>query len=276
MKIKNKVGPIVDTRQNQKWDLNRNIRLTHARSKVKEHDRNISHENEKMFKRLYSIVQRPHPLKSNKGVAGPNTLNMVKRKFELKRIMKCNKEILKNIKEAKPWVQINHLKKRFEETEKYKDIARMYTEYGKREDPVERKMNELYYDIPSPRKKILIPKSKSSFKIRVRRHQSIDGKHNRISTNHPYNHNGSLSPRTTNNRDQLNKSTILPQIDNFRGKIITSSEYNKMVTEEMSMIRRIRKQRHGAWSSMQRIFKNLGDQSLNTYNSNKSLDLTAK
>jgi hypothetical protein len=58
--------------------------------------------------------------------------------------MKSNKEILKNLKYAKPAISIKDLQKRFEETEKYKEIARMYTVFGKKEDPINRKMKEFF------------------------------------------------------------------------------------------------------------------------------------
>jgi hypothetical protein len=126
-----KVSAIVDTKENDKWDLNRNIRQSHNKKKLKEREKSILTENKKMFSRLYSIVRRPHPFKTNESGKGPVTLNKVGRKMELKRIMKWNREILKSIKEAKPSMTLNELKKRFDETERYKSIARMYTEYGK-------------------------------------------------------------------------------------------------------------------------------------------------
>lgn len=97
MKIR-KIHAVVDTKENDKCDLNRNIRQSHAIKMTKEHKRDLSMKNKQMFARLYKIVCREHPLKLQPGAKGPATLNLGARRHELKRIMKTNHQILKNIK----------------------------------------------------------------------------------------------------------------------------------------------------------------------------------
>ena len=97
MKVK-KVTSLVNTKENESWGLNRSIRYYHTKQRFIQQEKDISQENKKMFKRLYSILVRDKLIKDDDQTKGPNTLNQVGRKHELKRIMKSNMEILKQIK----------------------------------------------------------------------------------------------------------------------------------------------------------------------------------
>lgn len=55
-------------------------------------------------------------------------------------------------------------------------------------------------------------------------------------------------------RKNMNKSTMLPRIEGFKGRIITVDQFNQMVTEEMSMIRDLKKCHKKGFKSVQQIF----------------------
>ena len=259
MKVK-KINSVVKTRENENWHLNRKLRKNNAQAKIKERVKSISNENQKLFQRLYSIVSRPHPiLAHNGGNKGPNTLNKFKRRSEMKRIMKWNKGILRSIQEAKPSVSIKALKRRFQDTERYKTIASSFNEYGPKEDPVERKMQMLYYDTsPSPKRKIVSNSiSKSSFNPKSKRHQSTDIKRKDFSVSHPYSHIEEIHHSPTKSKrsiSKLNNSSILPYLEDWKGKFISVNQFNSMVSNEMTMIRKFKRKNRGL-SSVQQVFK---------------------
>jgi len=254
-----KVQPVVSTKPNDKCKLNKNIRLKHSQKKSMLRERDISQQNQRMFKRLYSIVSRTHPLKQKLDNKGPTTLNMINRKSELKRIMKSNKEILNNIQHVKPIVSILDLQKRFDKNEKYKDLARMYTENGKKEDPVEAKMRQFYNDESlSPKRQVnKILQEKPSFIPKSKRHKSIDAKcrPKESGPTNPY-YYAQLRPGAKSclkERSSLNRSTNLPKLSNVNDKFMSAQEYNNMVSNEMSMIRQLRKRSKGATKSVPNI-----------------------
>ena len=68
-------------------------------------------------------------------------------------------------------------------------------------------------------------------------------------------------------RATMNKSSALPKIDTFQGKIMTVDQFNKMVTTEMTMIRDLKRRKKRKESkSVHKIFK-LSDSALGSVKS---------
>lgn len=214
----------------------------------------------RLFQRLYKIVRRDTQL--IRDAKGPSTLNKVGRKFEMKRILKNNEQMLQSIKKAKPSVSISDLKRRFDDTERYKSIASTYNINGKKEDPVELKMREFYYNIPASPSKRSISKTetKSKFSFKVKRYNSIDARSESELGSNPYKnpniYNDNFTEKISKSRELNNKSTILPRLSDSKG-IITSSQYNKMLSTEMSKIRLMKRGHKTGFSSINKIFHKL-------------------
>ena len=167
----------------------------------------------------------------------------------------------------------------------------MYTEFGKKEDPVDKKMNEFYYGAPtSPNRKInKLYTGKSTFNLKVQRNPSTDLRSqsrgslsNKLSLNYidneyysnPYGSSASYvktyNPHDEKRREIMNKSTTLPQIEPFQGKIISTDQFNQMVSKEMNMIRDMKKKNKRTESkSVHTIFK-LSNSTIGTLSSKET------
>ncbi|CAI2375830.1 unnamed protein product [Moneuplotes crassus] len=253
MKVK-KISSIIDTSESKGCNLNRKLRQNKLMSEIKKRERNISQQNQKMFQRLVSIVSRPNPL--NCQSKGPNSLNFDKRRSEMKRIMKSNVDILNNIRKAKPALSIKELQKRFHYTEKYKTIASSYDEYGKKEDPVERLMHQVYYDASSsPRRRVAKGPVSTSFKPRVKRHGSIDNRGKRWAGSNVYSGARSFQYTPSRDRSGTNRDSMLPSIGDFKEKFISVDQFNSMKTNEMADIRKFKKGKKKGFSSVQQVLQ---------------------
>lgn len=64
------------------------------------------------------------------------------------------------------------------------------------------------------------------------------------------------NPNSDKKREDMNKSTALPQIEPFQAKIISSDQFNQIVSAEMNMIRELKKKNKRVESkSVQKIFQ---------------------
>ncbi|CAI2376535.1 unnamed protein product [Moneuplotes crassus] len=254
MKVK-KITSVVNTVESKRCDLNRKLRQNNLMTEIKKRERNISQQNQKMFQRLASIVSRPNQIRFEG--KGPNSLNFGRRKSEMRRIMKSNIDILKNIKNAKPALPIKDLQKRFLKNEKYKTIVSTYDEYGKKEDPVERYMHQVYYDVsPSPRKKIDQGSSRATFKPRTKRKGSIDAKKMRWTGAKEYPGVRSFQFSPSKERSDTQRPSMFPSISDLKERFMSVDQFNSMISNEMADIRKIKKGKKKCLKSVQQVFQN--------------------
>ena len=73
MRVK-KVVSIINTKENEICSLNRSILNTHTKRRLQRKEKEISDENNKMFKRLYSIIVKDGPIKQNSQTIAPSPL----------------------------------------------------------------------------------------------------------------------------------------------------------------------------------------------------------
>ena len=130
---------------------------------------------------------------------------------------------------------------------------------------------------------------KSTFNLKVQRNPSTDLRSqsrgslsNKLSLNYidneyysnPYGSSASYvktyNPHDEKRREIMNKSTTLPQIEPFQGKIISTDQFNQMVSKEMNMIRDMKKKNKRTESkSVHTIFK-LSNSTIGTLSSKET------
>ena len=120
-------------------------------------------------------------------------------------------------------------------------------------------MNELYYENdPSPRRRVMKNSlSKTSFSIKTKRNKSIDNRKKQKRDITPYGVIDEINTPTTKtkNKSKMNHSTALPKIGNWKGQFMSSKEYNRMISDEMTMIRKM-KSKNSSLSNVMHVFKN--------------------
>lgn len=121
-------------------------------------------------------------------------------------------------------------------------------------------MHEFYYnESPSPTRRVYKPTfSKASFILKSKRHKSIDIDPHPLSTPNPYSSSHShlaRDPRSRSKQSQTSNVSIakLPNIGSFQGQILTVDQFNKMVTDEMFLIRNLKRKKGN--KSVNQIFQ---------------------